>query len=76
LFIWFVLFVWFEERNKPNEPNRLDQPVLPYICAFSFNARLSSTIAKVSRAQLTTMVKQEGDRFLAELAKTAGVPDD
>jgi hypothetical protein len=51
LFIWFVLFVWFEERKKPNEPDRPDQPVSPFNCAFSFNARLSSTIAKVSRAQ-------------------------
>ena len=24
LFIWFVLFVWFEERKKPNEPDRPD----------------------------------------------------
>ena len=50
LFIWFVLFVWCEERNKPNEPDEPDQPVL-LISAFSFKARLSSTIAKVSRAQ-------------------------
>jgi hypothetical protein len=51
LFIWFVLFGWFEERKKPNEPDRPDQPVSPFICAFSINARLSSTIARVSRLQ-------------------------
>ena len=51
LFIWFVLFVWFEERKKPDEPDRPDQPVSLFISAFSFKARLSSTIAKVSRAQ-------------------------
>jgi hypothetical protein len=51
LFIWFVLFVWFKGRKKPKEPDKPDQPVSLFICAFSFNARLSSTIAKVSRAQ-------------------------
>ena len=50
-FIWFVLLVWFEERKKPDEPDRSDQPVSLFISVFSFNARLSSTIAKVSRAQ-------------------------
>src|ERR1041385_119160 len=47
-FVWLVSFAWFKERKKPDEPGTRDQPVSPFICAFSINARLSSTIAKVS----------------------------
>src|SRR5205085_10914376 len=40
-----------QERKKPKDLDRPDQPVSLFTSVFSFNARLSSTIAKVSRAQ-------------------------